>query len=81
MDRYDVSEDGVNPHAGALAAMPEVWRRLLDSHVDDGHGRCVACRNSSTAGVPWPCTLRVIAEDAAGIYNDEQAAIPRELAG
>lgn len=42
-----------------LAGMPDLCQRILDSHVEDGHGRCGEC-----AGVPWPCDLRRIAQEA-----------------
>ncbi|HWN34530.1 MAG TPA: hypothetical protein VNP03_17390 [Pseudonocardia sp.] len=66
----NLDDDGTNPLASVISGMPEVWQRLLEEHVADSYGRCVACRNSSTAGVPWPCTLRVIAEDARAICLD-----------
>ena len=53
-----------SPLALALAELPEVWGTLLIEHEPDGYGRCQACRTSGTPGVPWPCTLRVAAEDA-----------------
>lgn len=65
----DQRENGANPIAVTMSGMPEVWHGLLDAHVPDDHGRCAACRNAGTAGVPWPCTLRVIAENARSIYR------------
>jgi hypothetical protein len=59
--------DDANPLASVISGMPEVWQRLLDEHVPDPSGRCGACRSSATAGVLWPCTLRVIADDAKAI--------------
>lgn len=78
MDRnHDVPGDGeANPLATTISGMPEVWQRLLIEHVPDDHGRCTACRSSGMAGVPWPCTLRVIAEDAQTICGG-----PTELSG
>jgi hypothetical protein len=70
----DGAED--NPLASVLAGMPEVWQRLLEEHVPDSYGRCLACRNSSTAGVPWPCTLQVAAADARAL-----SVGPGELSG
>ncbi len=58
-----------HPLALALAAMPEVWRSLLIDHERDSYGRCAACRTSGTPGVPWPCTLRVAAEDARDLSD------------
>jgi hypothetical protein len=67
-DQGDVGRDGSSPIAVTMSGMPEVWQGLLDAHVQDEHGRCAACRNAGTAGVRWPCTLRVIAENARSIY-------------
>jgi hypothetical protein len=64
---HHLDGDDANPLASVISGMPEVWQRLLDEHVPDGSGRCVACRSSRTAGVLWPCTLRVIADDAKAI--------------
>jgi hypothetical protein len=63
----NLGDDGTNPLASVISGMPEVWQRLLEEHVPDNYGRCLACRNASTAGVPWPCTLQVIAADARAI--------------
>jgi hypothetical protein len=68
-DQYDVGEDEISPLASVLSTMPEVWQRLLEDHVPDSSGRCLACRNHGTAGVPWPCTLQVIATDARTLYH------------
>jgi hypothetical protein len=62
VDQSVVCKSG--PLALALAALPEVWGILLVEHEPDSYGRCRACRTSGTPGVPWPCTLRVAAEDA-----------------
>jgi hypothetical protein len=64
----DDGEDGISPVAMVMSGMPEVWQRLIEEHVPDRYGRCTACRNACTAGVPWPCTLRVIADDARGLH-------------
>jgi hypothetical protein len=68
-DQYEVDEDEVSPMASVMSAMPEVWQRLLEAHVPDASGRCLACRNHGTAGVLWPCTLQVIASDARVLYE------------
>lgn len=67
-EQNDLGEAEANPLASVLSGMPEVWQRLLEEHVPDSYGRCLACRNSSTAGVPWPCTLQVAAADARSLY-------------
>ncbi|WP_028922440.1 hypothetical protein [Pseudonocardia acaciae] len=71
-DEGAVGEDGAdrtaNPIAVTMSGMPEVWQGLLEAHIPDDHGRCSACNNAGTAGVPWPCTLQVIAESARGIF-------------
>jgi hypothetical protein len=66
-NQHAPGDEGINPLASVISGMPEVWTRLLHRHVPDERGRCADCRNASTAGVPWPCTLRVIAEDAQAI--------------
>jgi hypothetical protein len=55
--------------ATALAAMPDVVRRLLDAHRDDGKGRCRACTTPGrgTPHTVWPCGIAAIAAAAAGI--------------
>lgn len=73
-DQNDVDEDGMSPLASVMAAMPHVYEQLLVEHVADSSGRCRSCRNHGTAGVPWPCTLRVIAEDAQTLHLAELAA-------
>ncbi|HWN31179.1 MAG TPA: hypothetical protein VNP03_00470 [Pseudonocardia sp.] len=75
-EQNDLGEAEANPLASVLSGMPEVWQRLLEEHVPDSYGRCLACRNSSTAGVPWPCTLQVAAADARSLSLG-----PGELSG
>jgi hypothetical protein len=55
--------------ATALAGMPDVVRRLLDAHRDDGKGRCRACTTPGrgTPHTVWPCGIAAIAAAAAGI--------------
>jgi hypothetical protein len=77
-EQNGLGEDETNPLALVLAGMPEVWARLLEEHVPDSYGRCLACRNSSTAGVPWPCTLQVAASDARAITLG-RGELPDEL--
>lgn len=71
----DLPEES-GPMAVVMSSMPEVWARLLVEHVPDRLGRCRACAtgNGSGAGVPWPCTLQVIAADARLIYLAGQDA-------
>jgi hypothetical protein len=40
-----------------LAAMPEVWRTLLERHVSGRDGRCRGCRSQVRTAPRWPCTL------------------------
>lgn len=75
-EQNELGEAEANPLASVLSGMPEVWQRLLEEHLPDSYGRCVACRNSSTAGVPWPCTLQVAAADARSLSLG-----PGELSG
>jgi hypothetical protein len=65
-ERDDLDDDST-ALASVISGMPEVWQRLLDEHLPDESGRCVVCRGSTSVGVPWPCTLRVIADDAKAI--------------
>lgn len=55
--------------AAELAAMPGVWRRLLDAHVPDRLGRCSACRTSGGSGALWPCTLHNVAVEARRLHG------------
>jgi hypothetical protein len=62
--------------AAELASMTTVWRRLLDDHVPDRHGRCRCCTQGGT-GIPttrWPCGPRKLAEAAAHLYGIRGAA-------
>jgi hypothetical protein len=47
--------------------MPDVVSKLLAIHLDDGRGRCVACRSPGrgTPNAAWPCGITVIARLAA----------------
>jgi hypothetical protein len=42
-----------------LADMPDLYRRVLATHVRGADGRCRECR-----GVTWPCELQQIAAEA-----------------
>jgi hypothetical protein len=69
-----VGQGVTNSHApGTLAEemanLPEVWRRLLATHVADRHGRCAACRDSSGPGERWPCSLYSVAEEAQRVHS------------
>lgn len=55
--------------AGEMAAMPQVWRRLLAAHVPDRLGRCTSCRHSSGSGAKWPCNLHRVAAEAERLYD------------
>jgi hypothetical protein len=53
--------------AAELAPMIDVWRQLIEDHVPNSHGRCLACTQGGT-GIPttrWPCGPRRIADAAA----------------
>ena len=45
------------PFAVELAALPEVWGRLLAVHVSEESGRCRGCWSELRPAVTWPCTL------------------------
>ncbi|MGD9530344.1 MAG: hypothetical protein AB7I38_15880 [Dehalococcoidia bacterium] len=42
-----------------LADMPDLYHRVLVTHVRGADGRCREC-----PGVPWPCELQQIAAEA-----------------
>ena len=52
--------------AEILAGMPDVIGRLIVEHVPDEHGRCRGCTSPGTGrpNVPWPCSLRKLADEA-----------------
>jgi hypothetical protein len=50
-----------------LARMPDVWGRLLRTHVVDGQGRCRGCRSQVGPGERWPCTIYRAAAQARRI--------------
>jgi hypothetical protein len=55
------------PFAVELAAMPEVWGRLLHLHVNGRDGRCRGCRSQVGIAPHWPCTLYRAAAQARRI--------------
>ncbi|MGH3615328.1 MAG: hypothetical protein ACRDRK_22580 [Pseudonocardia sp.] len=61
-------DGGPGSMANMMAAMPEVWHRLLLAHVPDRLGRCAACRSSSGSGDRWPCSLHRIASEAQRLH-------------
>ena len=49
-----------------LFGQPTAIRKLLAQHVDDGFGRCRACRVGDQRGnLSWPCLLHGSASRAA----------------
>lgn len=59
-----MSDAALDPNAAALAHMPEVWQRLLATHVPDPHGRCSGCRWQTRSADLWPCNLYLLAAAA-----------------
>jgi hypothetical protein len=59
-----MSDPASDPNAAALARMPEVWQRLLATHVADRHGRCRGCRWQTRSADLWPCNLYLLAAAA-----------------
>ncbi|ANY08228.1 hypothetical protein [Pseudonocardia sp. HH130630-07] len=60
---------GVSALAVALAPAPEVWRKLLATHVRAGDGGCAVCRSQVSGAQSWPCSLHraaVAAQEIAG---------------
>ncbi|MDN5858513.1 MAG: hypothetical protein L0H84_07805, partial [Pseudonocardia sp.] len=63
--------------AAVLAAMPDLLARALAEHVPDGHGRCRECRADDGTSAPWPCAMRLLADEARGITSGRAAGTPR----
>jgi hypothetical protein len=55
--------------AAVLAAMPDLLARALAEHVPDDHGRCRECRADDGTSAPWPCAMRLLADEARGMIN------------
>lgn len=47
-----------------MSQMPDVWRKVLAEHLDDGVGRCRACRNANGETAAWPCQTYRVAQEA-----------------
>lgn len=60
--------------AVALAAMPDVVAALVRDHVPDLRGRCIACGTpgTGTPHLPWPCPLRLVADNARELHHHRQ---------
>lgn len=64
--------------ARILAATdPVAWGRLLAEHIADASGHCRACRPSSGASPVWPCSLRMIGEEAERMSKTIRQAPPQ----
>lgn len=59
--------------AAALEPMEGVWRKLLAEHVEDGHGRCAACRWQTRAADRWPCNIHLLAAGAQRLARERAA--------
>lgn len=46
---------------------------ILDTHVDDGHGKCPACHLDDKLRQPWPCSLWYFAARARDIRQQLRA--------
>lgn len=46
------------------AGDPAAWRRLQAEHTADSTGHCRSCGPHSGGSPVWPCTLRVIGDEA-----------------
>jgi hypothetical protein len=53
-----MTEPAVQQLVTFIANQPGLAERLLRCHVDDGHGRCAACRTRTQVSHLWPCTIR-----------------------
>ncbi|MGI5130302.1 hypothetical protein ACQEVB_26105 [Pseudonocardia sp. CA-107938] len=58
--------------AAVLAAMPDLLARALAEHVPDDHGRCRECRADDGTSAPWPCAMRLLADEARGMTGAQQ---------
>lgn len=74
--------------AAVLAAMPDLLARALAEHVPDDHGRCRECRADDGTSAPWPCAMRLLADEASGMtggapsgWQDDTAtaAVPTQV--
>ena len=70
--RQVVGHDPTPELAAALAADPAVVAALLAEHVDDGAGRCTACRHQRTGTPAWPCALAAAAAAARRLIHDRR---------
>lgn len=62
----DPPDDGETALVEFLLAQPTAAATLLDTHTDDGGGRCRVCTAGAQRGhSAWPCTLHVAARRAA----------------
>jgi hypothetical protein len=68
--RIDEEPQAEWPFAVELAAMPEVWRALLELHVSGRDGRCRGCHSQVRSAPHWPCTLYRAAVQARRIAAD-----------
>jgi hypothetical protein len=65
--RIDEEPQAEWPFAVELAAMPEVWRALLELHVSGRDGRCRGCHSQVRSAPHWPCPLYGAAAQARRI--------------
>lgn len=66
------SADHLRATARELAPLTRVWTALLDRHVPDDGGLCVACTRSTGVRPRWPCRLAEVADLArrAAVHQD-----------
>lgn len=55
---------------------PYLWPKLQAQHVPDDRGRCAACRWHRTGAPRWPCTLRLVADEAEWIARARRQGPP-----
>lgn len=51
--------------ATVLAAMPDLLAKALAEHIADEHGHCRECRADDGTTTPWPCAMRLLADEAS----------------
>ncbi|MGH3565444.1 MAG: hypothetical protein ACRDRH_05330 [Pseudonocardia sp.] len=71
--------DDDDPIVVFMARQPELLRRLLDEHVDDGTGHCRVCAIGDQAGYrTWPCNIAGYMIRAAQIRPPPDPVVERQ---
>jgi hypothetical protein len=57
LDGLPEADDGLEQLAKLLVMWTSLTATLVEKHVDDGTGRCVACDLRGIARQLWPCSI------------------------